>query len=161
MSDDARVGVAMDVGLPLPARGIGMSCADVLGLQALELLLVAQFVRLVASLMVSVFTLTASYLIQHTIVALSGKTSTLSAGKLSRPVDRARASAAAMTTGRSPVPPVGLQRQAERNGDPQGWSWPAVGKSKVWGGCSSRVADMRCDSSSQSQFISFCFFLTS
>jgi len=55
VSDDARVGVAMDVGLPLPARCIGMSRANVLGLQALQLLLVAQFVRLVVSLRLAYF----------------------------------------------------------------------------------------------------------
>ncbi len=46
VSDDARVGVAKDVGLPLPARRVRVASADVLGLQALELLLVTKLVRL-------------------------------------------------------------------------------------------------------------------
>lgn len=43
----AGVGVAGDVGGPLVLRGIGVTGSDVLVLQRLELLLGAQFVRLV------------------------------------------------------------------------------------------------------------------
>lgn len=46
MPDDACLGVAVDVGLPLPARGVGVPGADVLGLEALELLLRAELVSL-------------------------------------------------------------------------------------------------------------------
>lgn len=40
----------MNVGAPLPARRVGVAGADVLGLQALELLLGAEFVGLGAAL---------------------------------------------------------------------------------------------------------------
>jgi hypothetical protein len=43
---NARVGVTVDVGLPLPARRVRVPRADVLGLQPLEFLLVAEFVGL-------------------------------------------------------------------------------------------------------------------
>lgn len=46
MSGDARISIAVDVGLPLPARRVGVSRADVLGLEPLEFLLVAKFVGL-------------------------------------------------------------------------------------------------------------------
>lgn len=46
VADDAGFGIAVDVGLPLPARRVRVSRADVLGLQPLELLLRAQFVGL-------------------------------------------------------------------------------------------------------------------
>lgn len=46
MPDDAGLGVAVDVGLPLPARRVGMPSSNVLGLQALELLLRAELVGL-------------------------------------------------------------------------------------------------------------------
>lgn len=46
MPDDAGLGVAVDVGLPLPARGVRVPGADVLGLEALELLLRAELVGL-------------------------------------------------------------------------------------------------------------------
>lgn len=46
MPDDAGFGVAVDVGLPLPARGVRVPGADVLGLEALELLLRAELVGL-------------------------------------------------------------------------------------------------------------------
>lgn len=46
MADHAGLGVAVDVGLPLPARRVRVACADVLGLEALELLLRAQLVGL-------------------------------------------------------------------------------------------------------------------
>lgn len=39
-------GVAVDVGAPFPAGGVGVACADVFGLQALEFLLRAEFVGL-------------------------------------------------------------------------------------------------------------------
>lgn len=41
VADDGGVGVAVDVGLPLPAGRVGVSGADELGLEALEFLLVA------------------------------------------------------------------------------------------------------------------------
>lgn len=44
MPDDAGLGVAVDVGLPLPARGVRVPGTDVLGLEALELLLCAELV---------------------------------------------------------------------------------------------------------------------
>lgn len=47
MADDARVGVAVDVGLPLPARRVRVAGADELCLKPLELLLGAEFVGLV------------------------------------------------------------------------------------------------------------------
>lgn len=46
VADDAGLGVAVDVGLPLPRGGVWVARADVLGLQALELLLGAEFVGL-------------------------------------------------------------------------------------------------------------------
>lgn len=46
MADDAGVGVAVDVCLPLPTRRVWVPGADVLGLQPLELLLGAKFVGL-------------------------------------------------------------------------------------------------------------------
>lgn len=46
MPNDAGTRVAVDVGLPFPARGIGMASADVLALQPLEFLLVAKLVGL-------------------------------------------------------------------------------------------------------------------
>lgn len=46
MPDDAGLGVAVDVGLPLPARGVWVPSTDVLGLEALELLLCAELVGL-------------------------------------------------------------------------------------------------------------------
>lgn len=46
MADYGRVGVALDVGAPLPARGVGVARTDVLGLEALQLLLVAELVGL-------------------------------------------------------------------------------------------------------------------
>ena len=46
VAGDARVRVAEDVGLPFPARRVGMARPDVLGLQPLELLLRAELVRL-------------------------------------------------------------------------------------------------------------------
>jgi len=46
VADDAGIGVAMDVCLPLPAGGVGVAGADVLGLESLELLLGAQLVGL-------------------------------------------------------------------------------------------------------------------
>ena len=44
--NDASLGVAVDVGLPLPARGVRVPGTDVLGLEALELLLRAELVGL-------------------------------------------------------------------------------------------------------------------
>lgn len=44
--DDARLGVAVDVGLPLPARRVRVARPDVFGLQALEFLLGAELVGL-------------------------------------------------------------------------------------------------------------------
>ena len=52
MPGEARVCVAVDVGLPLPARRVGVSCANVLGLEPLEFLLVAEFVGLLVLLLV-------------------------------------------------------------------------------------------------------------
>lgn len=46
MSNDAGLGVAVNVGFPLPAGRVGVAGADVLGLQPLELLLGAQLVGL-------------------------------------------------------------------------------------------------------------------
>lgn len=46
VAHDAGLGVAVDVGLPLPARRVRVPRADVLGLQPLELLLGAQLVGL-------------------------------------------------------------------------------------------------------------------
>ena len=46
MPGDARVCVAVDVGLPLPARRVRVSGADELGLEPLEFLLVAEFIGL-------------------------------------------------------------------------------------------------------------------
>lgn len=46
MADDAGLGVAVDVGLPLPARRVRVAGADVLGLEALELLLRAELIGL-------------------------------------------------------------------------------------------------------------------
>lgn len=46
VADDAGLGVAVDVGLPLPARRVRVAGADVLGLEALELLLRAELVGL-------------------------------------------------------------------------------------------------------------------
>lgn len=48
MADDARVCVAVDVGLPLPARRVRVAGADELGLEPLEFLLGAEFVGLLA-----------------------------------------------------------------------------------------------------------------
>lgn len=44
--DDAGLGVAVDVGLPLPAGRVWVAGADVFGLEPLELLLRAEFVGL-------------------------------------------------------------------------------------------------------------------
>ena len=52
MPGEARVCVAVDVGLPLPARRVGVSRADVLGLEPLEFLLVAELVGLFVLLLV-------------------------------------------------------------------------------------------------------------
>ncbi len=52
MPGEARICVAVDVGLPLPARRVGVPRADVLGLEPLELLLVAEFVGLLVLLLV-------------------------------------------------------------------------------------------------------------
>ena len=46
VADDARVRVAVDVGLPLPAVGVRVAGADVFGLQPLELLLRSELVCL-------------------------------------------------------------------------------------------------------------------
>lgn len=46
MPDDAGLGVAMDVGFPLPTRRVRVPGPDVLGLKALELLLRAELVGL-------------------------------------------------------------------------------------------------------------------
>lgn len=46
MAGNRGVGVAVDVGLPFPTRRVGVSCANILGLQALEFLLVAELVGL-------------------------------------------------------------------------------------------------------------------
>lgn len=46
MSDDAGLGVAVDVGLPLPARRVRVPGTDVLGLKALKLLLCAELISL-------------------------------------------------------------------------------------------------------------------
>lgn len=46
MADDAGLGVTVDVGLPLPGRGVWVASADVFRLQALELLLRAELVGL-------------------------------------------------------------------------------------------------------------------
>ncbi|KAJ6444072.1 hypothetical protein O9K51_02466 [Purpureocillium lavendulum] len=46
VADDGRVRVALDVGPPLPARGVWVAGSEELGLQALELLLVSKLVGL-------------------------------------------------------------------------------------------------------------------
>lgn len=46
MPNDAGLGVSVDVGLPLPARRVRVPGPDVLGLEALELLLRAELVGL-------------------------------------------------------------------------------------------------------------------
>lgn len=46
MADDARVCVAVDVGLPLPTSRVWMAGADVFGLEPFEFLLGTKFVRL-------------------------------------------------------------------------------------------------------------------
>lgn len=46
MADNGGVGVALDIGPPLPARGIRMAGSDVLGLETFEFLLVAKLVGL-------------------------------------------------------------------------------------------------------------------
>lgn len=46
VADDGGVRVAVDVGLPLPARRVGVAGADELGLEPLELLLRAKLVGL-------------------------------------------------------------------------------------------------------------------
>lgn len=46
MPNDAGLGVAVDVGLPLPTRRVRVPGPDVLGLEALELLLRAELVGL-------------------------------------------------------------------------------------------------------------------
>lgn len=46
MTDNTRIGIAMNVGLPFPARRVGVSCADVFGLEAFQLLLGTEFVGL-------------------------------------------------------------------------------------------------------------------
>lgn len=46
MADNVRECVAVDVGLELPARRVGVPGADVFGLEALEFLLRAEFVGL-------------------------------------------------------------------------------------------------------------------
>jgi hypothetical protein len=47
VSYEAGVGVAMDVGLPLPACRVGVASAYVFGLETLEFLLGAEFVGLI------------------------------------------------------------------------------------------------------------------
>jgi hypothetical protein len=49
VADDGGKGVAVDVGLPLPAGGVGVAGADELGLEALQFLLVTEFVGLYGS----------------------------------------------------------------------------------------------------------------
>lgn len=51
MADDGGVGVALDIGPPLPARRVGMAGSDVLGLESFEFLLVAKLVGHGANLM--------------------------------------------------------------------------------------------------------------
>lgn len=46
MSHDARVSIAVDVGLPLPTRRVWVTGADILGLEPFEFLLGTKFVRL-------------------------------------------------------------------------------------------------------------------
>lgn len=46
MPNDAGLGVSVDIGLPLPARRVRVPGPDVLGLEALELLLRAELVGL-------------------------------------------------------------------------------------------------------------------
>ena len=46
MADDGRVRVALYVGAPFPACGVGVAGANVLGLEALKFLLIAKFVGL-------------------------------------------------------------------------------------------------------------------
>lgn len=46
MAGNGGVGIALDVDSPLPAGSIGVTGTDVLGLEALEFLLVAEFVGL-------------------------------------------------------------------------------------------------------------------
>lgn len=46
MTDDAGLGVAVDIGLPLPGCRVWVASADVFRLQALELLLRAELVGL-------------------------------------------------------------------------------------------------------------------
>lgn len=46
MPNDAGLGIAVDVGLPLPARRVRVPGTDVLGLEALKLLLRSEFVGL-------------------------------------------------------------------------------------------------------------------
>ena len=46
MSNDAGVGVAVDVGLPLPTCRVWVTGADVLGLEPFEFLLGTKLVRL-------------------------------------------------------------------------------------------------------------------
>lgn len=46
VADDGRVRVALDVGAPLPAGRVGVAGTNVLGLEALELLLVTELVGL-------------------------------------------------------------------------------------------------------------------
>lgn len=44
MTGDRGVGIALNVDSPFPAGSVGVSSTDVLGLEALEFLLVAEFV---------------------------------------------------------------------------------------------------------------------
>lgn len=46
VAGDRGVGVALDVGAPFPAGGVWVASTDVLGLEALEFLLVAELVGL-------------------------------------------------------------------------------------------------------------------
>lgn len=46
VADDACLGVAVDIGLPLPTGRVRVTCANILGLQALEFLLGAELIGL-------------------------------------------------------------------------------------------------------------------
>lgn len=46
VAGDGRVGIALDVGAPFPAGGVWVASTHVLGLEALEFLLVAELVGL-------------------------------------------------------------------------------------------------------------------
>ncbi len=60
----------MDVGLPLPACRVGVPCADELGLEALQFLLVAEFVGLFICCLALV---EVAWTVKHTIFAMSGQ----------------------------------------------------------------------------------------